>query len=284
MALTTMMATTWLVVGLALVATCVLCVGSGRGPRTVEEFRARLRDLAPYLGAIALFSVIKHATGDLSVWLSRVLDWDITGSLYGIEGLFVAHLQALTPSVTYGFFSAMYMFGFPYLLVVPPVLYFALPVSRHVKAVLVAYLLNNVVGLVCYTLFVAYGPRNWIPSRVDGVMYELYPETQAVTTAVSANTNVFPSLHTSLSVAALLFAWRTRRAYPRWFWIAAFTATSVVLSTMVLGIHWLTDVVAGVALGTWSVVAAERIVDRVERDVPLRRVDEEGGARSEVGD
>ena len=37
----------------------------------------------------------------------------------------------------------------------------------------------------------------------------------------------------------------------------------IVVSTVVLGIHWLTDVVAGLATGILALAAALRVVDRV---------------------
>lgn len=266
MALAIVVFVTALVVGTSLVATCALCIGTGRIRRSVDEFDTRLANIAPYLGTAALFFLLKRATHGISLRISRSLDWDITAWLYAVEGLFVARLQEAVSSALYPFFSGMYMFGFPYLLIVPLVAYFSLPSQYRLKELLVAYVLNYFVGTVCYTLFIAYGPRVRLSPLVAEPMYQSYPQTQELTAAVSANTNVFPSLHTSLSVVVLLFAWRTRREYPRWFLIASFVSASVVLSTMVLGIHWLLDIVAGAGLGAWSVVAASRIVSRVERN------------------
>lgn len=267
MTLSGTMFVTAVVVAPSLVATCLLCTDRTQVRRTVDELGTSFVEVAPYLGVILLFSVFKHLTSDTRLRLSRVIDWNITDGLYALEGRFVAELQAATPDVTYGFFTGMYMFGFPYLLVVPPVIYFLTSSQRHLKELLVAYILNHVVGVVCYTLFIAYGPRIWIPSHVNGVMYRLYPWTQEITAAVSSKTNVFPSLHTSLSVVALIFAWRTRGSYPRWFYVAAFTAVSVLLSTMVLGIHWLTDLLAGILLGAGSVAAAGWIVSELGQHV-----------------
>jgi membrane-associated phospholipid phosphatase len=65
---------------------------------------------------------------------------------------------------------------------------------------------------------------------------------------VNRNVNVFPSLHTSLSVTVAAMAYRTRDHYPLWAPVAAVLAASVVFSTMYLAIHWATDVVGGVVL------------------------------------
>ena len=277
---------TWIVVATGLSLTCLCCLESVQVRQTIRTFDRRIADVAPYLGVAAVTFLAKSVTHDERLHLSHVVGWNVTDSIYAIEGSFVAALQAAVPPSLYGFFSGMYMFGFPYLLATAAVLAFLLPSRRQFKELLVAYLLNYSLGAICYTLFVAYGPRNWTSSQVDGLLYELYPWTQDLTAAVSAKTNVFPSLHTSLSVVVLLFAWRTRRAYPRWSLIASFVATSVILSTMVLGIHWLLDVVAGVALGVGTVAAASRIVAHVEGNTGPGRApvpdESEDGVRSDI--
>ena len=259
-------AVVWLAVGAGLAATCALCLELEQLVRAVDELETRLIGVAPYLGAAAIFFLLKWVTHEPRLRVSYAIGWNITDSLYAVEGTFVAALQTAVPDPLYAVLSGMYVFGFTYLLFAAAVLTFLLPSQRRFKELLIAYLLNYSLGAVCYTLFIAYGPRIWISTRVDGLLYQLYPQTQTLTSAVASNTNVFPSLHTSLSVVVLLFAWRTRRAYPRWVPIASLVAAGVVLSTMVLGIHWLTDVVAGVALGAWSVVAASRIVASVDGD------------------
>ncbi len=273
------------IVCIGLGATCVLCLDLATLRRTRADLYRRFRDVSPYLGVTALFFLAKRATHGYSLRLSRSFDWDITDEIYAIEGEFVAVLQDVVPAATLEFFSAMYMFGFPFLLVTAPILYFTLPSQRYLKELLVAYVLNYLLGSICYTLFIAYGPRNHL-SSVDGLMYQFYPQTQDLTAAVSANTNVFPSLHTSLAIVVLHFAWRSRREFPRWFSIASFVVACVVFSTMYLGIHWVLDVVAGVVLGVGSVFTAERLVARAEggagRD--LTPGEREGGIESDVSD
>lgn len=254
-----------LAVCIGLVGTYALCRERTDIRWTAAELEYRFLEIAPYLSAVALFFLAKRMTHGLSLQLSYAIDWDITGEIHAIEGGAVAFVQDVVPVATLEFFTVMYMVGFPYLLVTAPVLYFLLPTRRYLKELLVAYLLNYLIGSICYTLFIAYGPRNHL-SSVEGLMYLHYPQTQEVTAAVSARTNVFPSLHTSLAVVVLLLAWRSRREYPRWFTVASVVATSIVFSTMYLGIHWAVDVAAGILLAVWSVYVAERLVARSESD------------------
>jgi membrane-associated phospholipid phosphatase len=73
---------------------------------------------------------------------------------------------------------------------------------------------------------------------------------------------VFPSLHTSLSATVALLAARYRSTAPGWLPIAVIGAASVAVATMYLGIHWLTDVLAGFLLAAFSVGAGARFAER----------------------
>lgn len=251
------------------VLTGYLCIDREEFRDTTEHLNHRMYDVAPYFFVTGVFFLLKRFTHEPSVRIQKAIGWEITSILYSIEGLFVARLQDLTPPLTVPVFSAFYMFGFPYLLIAPLVLYLLTSQARALKTLLFAYMLNYIVGQICYTLFVAYGPRVHL-AQVDGLMYEAYPMTQDMTGAVAAATDVFPSLHTSLAVVVLLVAWQTRGSNPRWFKLAAVVSTGVVLSTMVLGIHWLIDVLAGLVLAVWSVYTAGRLVQITERRSLIR--------------
>ncbi|QWC20407.1 phosphatase PAP2 family protein [Halorubrum sp. 2020YC2] len=286
MALLEVTAATGLSVAAGTAVTALLCVGPRQVSRAVTDVDDRLREVAPYLGAALALLAAKQITQGYRLRLSRALDWNITDELYALEGGFVASLQRLTPDAALELFTVSYMVGFAFLLVAAPVTYSlsAGHGQRYLKELLVAYMLNYAVGTLCYTLFISYGPRNYLES-VSGLMYQIYPQTQDLTAAVASNTNVFPSLHTSLSVAVLAVAWRSRRTHPRWTPAAAAVAAAVVFSTMYLGIHWLTDVAVGVVLGVGSVYAATRIVDRVEsRPGAPRTGGERGGPTGRPGD
>lgn len=247
-----------------LIATCTVCLSTQQLRAARDNYDSRLSELAPYLVLAGVFFVIRRFTQGPSQRLSKEIGLEITGTIYQIEGLFVESLQNVTPEFMVPVFSGFYMFGFAFLLVAPVVLYILAPAMRPLKELLVAYILNYAAGAVFYTIFVAVGPRIYVTKHVDGLMYQFYPSTADLTSAVSENTDVFPSLHTSLSVIVLLFAWQTRHVQPRWFKITAVVSTGIVLATMILGIHWLVDVVAGVLLAVACVVSARRIVRMTE--------------------
>jgi len=94
------------------------------------------------------------------------------------------------------------------------------------------------------------------------MLYDTNPEYQYLTREVNTSTNVFPSLHTSLSATVAAFAWQTRSEFPKWLPVAVVLAASVAISTMYLGIHWGIDVTAGLLLAALCVTLSHRLVGR----------------------
>lgn len=257
---------------LSVVAPAV--VGLGRLTALRDRIRERTRPLVLLAGVLVFNGLVRDVVKEAS-W---IVGWNITGTLFAIEGSFVAGVQSFaTPELT-AYFSFTYLVGYTFLLTFPLLAYLALANPWPLRTAVVAYSLNYLGGLVCYLLFIAYGPRNLMPQAVTSLLYVSYPGTQLLTSRVNASTNVFPSLHTSLSLTVALLAWRTREVYPRWVPVATIVATSVIVSTMYLGIHWATDVAAGALLAVASVLVAERLVGAVHAsyDSPSMLDDEFG--------
>ncbi|WP_336036176.1 phosphatase PAP2 family protein [Halobacterium yunchengense] len=249
-------------VSVMLAVGVAVSVGPRRLARAVADGRRRVVAVAPYV--LPLLAVLGARRLALTVGpeLSWYLEWNATEYIYSLEGTLVADVQSVaTPALT-EYFVFVYLYGYVFLLVFPLVAYFALDRSDRLAELLAAYGLNYGLGLVCYVLFVAYGPRNVVPEAVESLLYTTHPTTQHLTGEVNLNTNVFPSLHASLAATVALFAWRTRREYPGWLAVAAPLAVSVAVATMYLGIHWATDVAGGLVLAGVAYVGAVRAVAR----------------------
>jgi len=256
-----LIANTLLLTGGLIAVTAPVCVGWQRLQAAVVEIRPRLRSITPYILVLGAVLLLNKGTQKMVVELSWLFDYDLTSWIYQIEGNFVANLQAMVPAEGIVYFSFVYIIGYMYLLAFPAIAYLCLDDLRRLKQLLVAYCINYGVGVLCYTFFIAYGPRNRIPDIVSQPLYEFYPESIILTSAVNTNTNVFPSLHTSLAMTVLVFAVLTRDKFPLWTIISAILSTSIILATMVLGIHWFVDVVAGLVLAAIAVAASGPIVN-----------------------
>ena len=248
-------------------ATLLVCVGPDRLRTATADptwFRGRLRSIAPFVAGLGFVLAANKGLQDPIQAFSKAYGYDATATLYRIEGEFVAGLQAAIPDWTALYFSVVYVFGYAVLLGFPVVAYLFADSLRPLRTLLTAYALNYAVAVVCYAAVVARGPRS-VSGSTDGILLELFPWITMLTAQVNRETNVFPSLHTSMSVTVLLVAVSTRSEFPRWVKLAAVLAGSVLVSTMYLGIHWLIDVVAGVVLALVAVAFARRIVGYVER-------------------
>ncbi|MFC6954658.1 phosphatase PAP2 family protein [Halorubellus litoreus] len=246
------------------------CVGAVTivGRHRLRAWRPRLRSNLERSWRIAVALVVVLALNkvvrDVGVELSWLIGAKITGTIYALEGGLVATIQSFaTPPLT-TYFGFMYVYGYTFLLTFPLLAYGLHRDWRQLRVLLVAYALNYAVGLVFYVAFVAYGPRNFMPEQVQSLLYVQWPDVQLVTSRVNRNTNVFPSLHASLSATVALVAYRFRESYPAWTPIATAFAASIALATMYLGIHWFTDVVVGIALAVASVAVGTRFVPLVD--------------------
>ncbi|TYP76357.1 phosphatase PAP2 family protein [Paenibacillus methanolicus] len=81
--------------------------------------------------------------------------------------------------------------------------------------------------------------------------------------------NCFPSMHTSVSFAVLLLALRERGRLYKWIMVSY--CSLVIYSTLYLTIHWVLDVIGGLALGAFTVMAVDKLMDRAERSASKRR-------------
>ncbi len=77
----------------------------------------------------------------------------------------------------------------------------------------------------------------------------------------------FPSLHTAVTVVALVSAWRHARL---WFWVLLPFGTGLVLATQYARIHFAIDLIAGAVLAVVMVWAAPRVNARWFGDARYR--------------
>jgi|AntRauTorckE6833_2_1112554.scaffolds.fasta_scaffold02194_7 membrane-associated phospholipid phosphatase len=257
---------------LSVLGSVVLWVGGGLlvagaviiGPSRLRGLRgnlvSRLSDSKRELVALGVV-LVASAVGRSSLQtVSELFGLKLTGFIWALEGNFVEWFQQTyaSPELT-AYFSWVYVYGYAFLLAFPFVAYLALSRTETLKRLLIAYALNYAIGLVIYTVVFAHGPRNLDVGA--SLLFTHNPDFSALTSQVNEATNVFPSLHTSLSVTVAAFAVLTRREYPLWTPIALWLSTSVVIATMYLGIHWLTDVIGGIVLALGCVYLSYRYVD-----------------------
>jgi membrane-associated phospholipid phosphatase len=121
---------------------------------------------------------------------------------------------------------------------------------------------DYVVSLPCFLLFAV--PERWAyPESNAMLLSDLWSSKLILALRpFSALNNCFPSTHVSLTVIVIAICWLFQVRFRNT--VTALGAT-VILSTFVLGIHWLPDIAAGLIVGVLSVAIAWRFTDTSER-------------------
>ncbi len=199
-----------------------------------------------------------------------------TGAIYALEGATVVAFQAVATTPLTIFATAIYLVGFPFI-----VLFTYFKVKAHDEKEAQRYALAYIIVVLCSVPFFLLFPvkvSSLYLSSVDPLMYELSPAIRYGIFSTDTLVKAFPSLHTGLSVLAALYA---RKADARYAYTAGILAVGIVLSTLYLGVHWVTDAAFAVVLvwvayrlsqrvsdPRWSVISRE-FVSGVRRYAPV---------------
>ena len=181
-----------------------------------------------------------------------------TSTIYDIEGTAVAAFQAITATPLTVLFTAIYLVGFPFVVLFT---YFKLKAHDPEEAFryALAYVCLVLLAVPFFVLFPVKITSLYLHD-VEPLMYELSPVIQHGIYATDTLVKAFPSLHAGLSVLAALYARKADAAYAA---TAAALAVGIVLSTLYLGIHWLTDLGFAMVLVGLAYYASRRIEDPV---------------------
>jgi membrane-associated phospholipid phosphatase len=136
-----------------------------------------------------------------------------------------------------------------------------------------AVILQMGIGFLLFLLFPAGPPRFFAPLRhgafqpailhsISG-LYELQQSAFDLADPLRVR-SAFPSLHCSIALLTLFYAWRFGDAlFPKrprlYFWICLPLVVSLWFSTIYLRHHWVPDIAAGLLLGLVSATLAPRL-------------------------
>jgi DNA-binding SARP family transcriptional activator/membrane-associated phospholipid phosphatase len=199
--------------------------------------------LAPRLGVIT----------ELRLQFARAAHW--------FEGNYTFEYHELTNRTAVIGYSAAYFFLLPALLIAVGVACYRRPTLRPFRTFSLAVALDYLISLPFF-LFMPVPERWTYPESGAMVLSDMWVSSLIdLFRPISALDNSFPSFHVSLTVLLVLTSFVFRLRYR---WSVLFLGIPVAMATLVLGIHWVTDLIAGAALGVLSVLFALRI----ERSLP----------------
>ncbi len=180
--------------------------------------------------------------------------------LFGFEPAVLMERWA-TPGTTdwFSFFYLCY-FGLIFLFLMP--LVFVSKSNRLAAELSFTVLLVYGIGQSLYVIVPGYGP---LRALSDAFHHELpggavFRGMHAFVSDAGAKKDIFPSLHTAIPTSFSLLGFRHRDVLGRSWMLVVFVTVNTVVATMFLRWHYLIDVIAGLVLAFFVVLAAGRVV------------------------
>ncbi len=175
------------------------------------------------------------------------------------RGLRFVHHDAVGPVAVYGC-SISYFFLFPVLLAFVGLAFLLRPRLEPFRVLVFSIALNYGISLPFF-LFFPMLERWAFPDSGAILLSDLWSSRliEAIR-PISGLDNCFPSAHTSLTVTIIVLAFLYEL---RGRWMLSFLGASVILSTVMLGIHWIPDLLSGASVALVSVALARRLNSRL---------------------
>lgn len=206
--------------------------------------KSQISKLLPYASLAAFIFALMNFQTKLSNLLGLDLSQNYNQYLLRLEGNKVSYFQNLeTPLLTY-FCAGIYLLGFSFLLIFTFVIFLCNSNKETLKEYAAAFTCIYLAAYPFYIFFPVEVTGHVLP-EMSPLLYQLNPFiVQLVTICDPGLNNCFPSLHAALSVMATLFIiLKTELKSYKVF--ALLITLSIQFAILYLGIHWITDLLAG---------------------------------------
>lgn len=222
----------------------------------------RMRSALPAVFVLSATTIAAGMQGGLERAVQGWHDWDFTPLVWRIEGNLAERFQdaARSPFLDY-LLVTVYTAGAFLFYFVP--FFVLVAMGRGRSAMRIAFTMAIIwgVGIVFYFLvpvnevwMTAGAPYHY--THVTNVLFERVPSAASSDAYMLAVNNNFPSLHVALTCGIASALWFGRE---RWLAVpGTLIAAGVVVATVYLGIHWIVDVIAGLALALGAAYFAHR--------------------------
>lgn len=180
--------------------------------------------------------------------ITSMIGMDFTPIIKHIDRDLVYRIQDIFPKnfVIISYFSFMYFLMLMTLLFASGFIYLYVEREDLVRMLSLGYSLSYFIALPFYICFPVDEVWATEPKRVLLLSNQISPMLAEGMRSVSALNNCFPSLHTTFSLLIALIA--SSSGIRKFAIVAWISAISIIFSTLYLGIHWVTDIAAGIIL------------------------------------
>lgn len=209
------------------------------------------------LHAVVMIAILFFNKAELMLEKKLNYQADFTVSIYRIEGNFIAGIQQvfhndILTMVTSYFYVAI----FPSIMIASIFIYTYQKNYHLFYAVVYAIMFNYMIAIPFYLFFPVNEAWTFLPN-VHLLIKDVFPTFEQDYRPLSGLDNCFPSLHTSISVSMAVIAVKSRNAF--WKAFVPLSAIVIIFAIFYLGIHWLSDMSAGIVLGVFAARVGLRV-------------------------
>jgi len=215
--------------------------------------------------------VMKSALDLLNDPIKEALSLDFTPLIFSIEGDAVLHVQrALLSDGMTLFLLIVYLIGYIFLYNFS----FALFAYMDRRKVANDVIFNNLIILVMsipfywfFPVYVTSWPQVHDPSAtavvpgMQALAYNYSPQINQFFRLHDPFDNCFPSLHVAVPLAIFIILVRTVPGFRLYKWFLGIMTALIAVAIIYLGVHWIIDIFAGMAVAVVSVYLTERYSD-----------------------
>ena len=178
---------------------------------------------------------------------------------------YTALISAINPDFALifqkGIYSSLtYLMTFTYIIIYPSAVFFTALILIHYRETLLfkraalVFSLNYLIAFPFFMFFHVSTTGATLPG-VEPLIYEQFPRICSAITAIDPLDNCFPSLHVAMVFSAFLIMCGTN--YRRYKIFTYFAVPATIFAVLYLGIHWLIDILAGIALALFTYYLAK---------------------------
>jgi membrane-associated phospholipid phosphatase len=188
----------------------------------------------------------------------------VAAGFHSLENEYTFENHDATNELAVKGYTIAYFFAWPLMLISVAICLLARKEMRPYRCLAIAGLIDYTISLLFYLTYPV--PERWTVAESGAMLLSDLWSSSLIQwiRPMAGIDNSFPSFHVSSTVILILVCYQFKVRMRN---TALWTGVAIILSTYVLGVHWLADIIGGLFTGILSFVFALRICTREDRKI-----------------